>query len=327
MISQAGEDDIQRRLRERLSPAHLRLRLGIERDHEHRVFGQGRNLFHIENWQAARSLISGVFRLSGLYRRARRNALRLRVVHNRVRLRELPQAFHGFRILHLSDLHLDMSEAFPHVLGEVVRELDYDLCVMTGDYRARTHGPIEPVLAAMERLCVQLREPIYAVLGNHDSIRLVPGLEGLGLRMLLNEGETLERDGQRIHLAGLDDPHYYRADNLEKVCTALDDDGAPRILLAHTPEIYRHAAHAGFELMLCGHTHGGQICLPGGVPILRNARCPRRYCAGPWRYREMAGYTSVGAGSSIVPLRLNCPPEVTIHELLPLSGTGAEAGA
>jgi hypothetical protein len=67
--------------------------------------------------------------------------------------------------------------------------------------------------------------------------------------------------------------------------------------------------------MLCGHTHGGQICLPGGYPLTWDARCPRRLAAGAWSYGGMAGYTSVGAGSSVVNARLNCLPEITIHRL------------
>ena len=89
------------------------------------------------------------------------------------------------------------------------------------------------------------------------------------------------------------------------------------ILLSHTPEVYRHAHFAQFNIMLCGHTHGGQICLPGGIPVTLDSRCPRRIGAGPWRYQDMLGYTSVGAGTSIVNVRLNCLPEVTLHRLRP----------
>ena len=87
------------------------------------------------------------------------------------------------------------------------------------------------------------------------------------------------------------------------------------ILLSHTPEAYRHAAHADFDLMLCGHTHGGQICLPGGRPLLTDASSPRRFARGAWRYHAMTGYTATGSGTSLVDVRLNCPPEVTLHTL------------
>src|SRR6185437_8553272 len=117
----------------------------------------------------------------------------------------------------------------------------------------------------------------------------------------------IERGGARLHVAGIDDAHYFRVDNIEKAASAIPL-GETSILLSHTPEIYRHAAYAGFDLMLSGHTHGGQICLPGGVPLTLDAKLPRRYGAGAWRYNELQGYTSVGAGSSIVAVRFNCPP-------------------
>ena len=89
--------------------------------------------------------------------------------------------------------------------------------------------------------------------------------------------------------------------------------GAFSILLSHTPEIYRQAAHAGFDVLLAGHTHGGQICLPGGIPITLDSNLPRTMGAGAWMYHGMTGYTSVGAGSSVVAVRLNCLPEITLH--------------
>lgn len=167
----------------------------------------------------------------------------------------------------------------------------------------------------MAQIRAHLNAPVYGVLGNHDSIRMVPPLEAMGIRMLLNESVALERGDDRIFLAGIDDPHYYRADNLEKACAPIPPD-AISILLSHSPEIYQHAAHVGFNVMLCGHTHGGQICLPGGIPIMCNARCPRQFCAGTWQYHQLMGYTSVGAGFSIVDARLNCRPEITLHRLL-----------
>jgi predicted MPP superfamily phosphohydrolase len=80
-----------------------------------------------------------------------------------------------------------------------------------------------------------------------------------------------------------------------------------------TPEVYCEAERAGFDVMLSGHTHGGQICLPGGIPITLDAKLPRHMGKGAWRYGKLSGYTSVGAGSSVVPVRFNCPPEITLH--------------
>jgi hypothetical protein len=302
------------RLAQRLGRVHLRQRLSLESEYEAQVFRRGTHFFHLENWYPAHAVIRASLGLVGLHGRGRRNALKIRIVHNDVRLAALPVAFDGYTILHLSDLHLDMSEDFVDALIERVRGADYDLCVLTGDYRYRTRGPYEPALAGLARLRPHLREPVYAVLGNHDSIRMVPGMEDLGIRVLLNESVRLERQDATIHLAGIDDAHYYRVDNLHKAAHDIPHQEVS-ILLSHTPEPYRNAAHADFKLMLCGHTHGGQICLPGGIPLITDADCPRAYVRGPWRYHDLAGYTSVGAGSSIVDVRLNCLPEITLHRL------------
>ncbi len=301
-------------LEERLGRVHARLRLGIEAEREQRVFGKGINFFHPENWYSLHVMIEYGLRLSGLYWRGRRNTLNIQVRRNTVSLRRLDAAFDGFTILHLSDLHADLNPPAMRALAERVAQLDYDVCVLTGDYRAQTCGPFEPALDAMASLCTQLKQPVYGVFGNHDSIRMLPGMEAMGVQMLLNEQLAIRRGGAAIYLVGIDDAHYYRVDNVAHAAAALPA-GVPAILLSHTPEIYRQAAHAGFDLMLSGHTHGGQICLPGGIPVTLDARCPRYMGAGAWSYAGMQGYTSVGAGSCIVPVRLNCPPEVTLHRL------------
>ena len=103
-------------------------------------------------------------------------------------------------------------------------------------------------------------------------------------------------------------------DNIEKAASAIPLDQFS-ILISHTPEVYRQAADAKFNLLLSGHTHGGQICLPGGFPITLDSVLPRSMGSGAWKYHDMLGYTSVGAGSSVVPVRFNCPPEITLHHL------------
>lgn len=308
------DNEILQQLESRLGPLHARQRLGIERENQPRVFGNGINFFHPENWYSVHSLIRNSLRLVGLYGRGVRNTLDIQVRENPVLIEGLPPAFDGFTLLHLSDIHADIHPPAVHAMVERVRDLDYDLCVLTGDYRAQTHGPVDAALEWMGVLTTGLSQPVYGVFGNHDSITMLPGLEAMGIRMLVNEHVAVERNGARVFLAGIDDAHYYRVDNIEKAVGRIPH-GETTILLSHTPEIYRQAAHAGFALMLCGHTHGGQICLPGGIPITLDAKCPRALGAGTWRHGKMAGYTSVGAGTSIVNVRLNCPPEVTLHRL------------
>jgi len=310
-------------LEPRIGRTHLRQRLGLEGEHEAHVFRKGTHFFHVENWYSIHGLIRGALTLAGLHGRGRRNLLRLQLRRNDVLLPSLPDAFDGYTLLQLSDLHLDIGGALQQRLAERVQSLEYDACVLTGDFRFRTFGPHEPALEALARLRPHLRGPTYAVLGNHDSIRMVPYMERLGIRVLLNESVRIERESAALHLAGIDDAHYFRTHSFHRAAHDIPHE-ACAILLSHTPEPYRLAAHAGFGLMLCGHTHGGQICLPGGVPILTDSDAPRAYARGPWRYDSMVGYTSVGCGASIVDIRLNCLPEVTLHRLrAPAGASGA----
>ena len=131
-------------------------------------------------------------------------------------------------------------------------------------------GPFEPALAGIRPMLPLIKRPIYGVLGNHDTIRMVPDLETMGICMLLNECEPITRGRATIYLAGIDDAHYFRVDNIEKAASSIPHQ-AFSILLSHTPEIYRQAAHAGFDLMLSGHTHGGKFASRDRLP-LRSAR-------------------------------------------------------
>jgi predicted MPP superfamily phosphohydrolase len=306
--------EILRKLELRLGRLHAKQRLGIENDHEARVFGGGTNFFHIENWDSAHWLIKNSLKLTGLYRRGLNNARHIQIRHNRIPLKELPAAFDGFTLLHISDMHVDKNEAAMQRLIELLPPLEYDVCVLTGDFRGDTFGPFDATLDGLACVCRHLKGPIYGVLGNHDTIRMVPGMEEMGIRMLLNETEALRRGDQHIHLAGIDDAHYFRVDNIEKTVSQIPHEEFS-ILLSHTPEIYRQAAHADVNLLLSGHTHGGQICLPGSIPITLDSVLPRRMGAGPWRYGGMIGYTSVGVGTSIIAVRFNCLPEITLHHL------------
>jgi uncharacterized protein len=302
-------------LQERIGRAHLQRRLELEEDHEgFSITRRGAHFFYPENWYSYHAIIRHSLRLVGLYERAQRNARNIRIVRNSLAVPRLPKAFEGLRVLHLSDLHTDLDWRITAAIAERVREVDYDLCVLTGDYRARTYGPFDPCLEGLRSIRAHLRGPLYAILGNHDTIRLVPGIEAMGIRVLLNESAVIERDGASLYLAGIDAAHYYQVHNIPHSAAGIPA-AAGCLLLSHTPEVYRHAAHAGFGAMLCGHTHGGQICLPGGLPLTWDARCPLRLAGGAWTYAGMTGYTSVGSGSSIVNARINCPPEITVHEL------------
>ena len=299
-------------LEQRLGRVHAQQRLGIESEHEAQIFGHGLNFFHFENLTASHVLIRVFLMATGLYWRGLKNAKQVRVTHNIIKSPRLPTSFQGYTMLQISDPHVDMNFEVMQQIESLVDRLHYDVCVLTGDYRGKTFGPIDATLKGMAHLRDALKGPVYGVLGNHDTIAMVPALEAMGIRMLLNEKDVLERGHERIHLAGIDDAHFYQVDNIEKAAAGIPHNEFS-ILMSHTPEIYRHATHAGFDVLISGHTHGGQICLPGGIPLTLDSNLPRRMGAGSWTYHDMIGYTSRGAGSSVVPVRFNCPPEITLH--------------
>lgn len=259
-------------------------------------------------------LIRAGLTLSGLRARGRRNVLDIQLRQNEVWLDELPAAFDGYTLLHISDPHLDMDAEFLHTLIARLQGLVFDACVLTGDFRFHGYGASDAVLDGLQALRPHLGQQVQAVLGNHDSIRMVPGMEARGYPVLMNEAMQLRRGAASIVLAGIDDAYFFRTHDVDKALAGVPPRSCV-VLLSHTPEPYRQAAQAGVQLMLSGHTHGGQICLPGGIPVMTETNAPRAFVRGAWRYRGMAGYTSVGCGSSLIDVRLNCLPELTLHRL------------
>jgi predicted MPP superfamily phosphohydrolase len=152
------------------------------------------------------------------------------------------------------------------------------------------------------------------VLGNNDTSDLIEPLRRMGVRMLINEAFELRLGQDRLWIAGVDDPRDFRCDNLDEAVKSIPA-GSFTVLLAHSPECIPDAARHGIALYLCGHTHGGQICLPSGSPLFANCSCPRRYTRGAWSLDALQGYTTTGAGTTAAPVRYNCPAEVAIIEL------------
>jgi predicted MPP superfamily phosphohydrolase len=230
--------------------------------------------------------------------------------------KNLPANFDGFRILHLTDLHIDGLDGLAEIVAERIAGLHADLCVMTGDYRYELVGPCDAVYPRMQTILsrVQAHHGVAAVLGNHDESEIAEELEKLGVRMLINEAIEIRRGGDCLWVVGVDDPHCYGFDDLDGALESVPAN-AFKILLAHSPEIFEEAAAAEVDLCLCGHIHAGQIRLPLLGGILTNADCPRSYAHGEWNHRGLRGYTSAGVGCSLLPVRYNCPPEIALIEL------------
>jgi predicted MPP superfamily phosphohydrolase len=277
---------------------------------------RGRVSWRGQKHQALCALLRIALRLTGLRQRGEQNALNPVMREIRLTYDNLPESFCGFKILHLTDLHADGLKGLADVVSERLGSLEVDLCVLTGDYRFQVRGPCHDIYPPMERILhsVNARLGVVGILGNHDASEEVPALERLGVRMLINESLELRRGHESAWVIGLDDPHYYGCDDLPTALREVPSE-AFKILLVHTPEIIKEAEEHGVDLYLCGHTHGGQICLPFIGPIVINAHCHRAYARGVWQYKNLQGYTSAGVGTSGVPVRFFCPPEIGLIEL------------
>ena len=303
-----------RPLAARLGPSLLRQRLQRQSNLRARLVHQGEGPLVVERVVPVDRMIDTLLRFTGLAARGRANCLDIRTVVREQPLANLPAAFDGFRLLHLSDLHLDCVEGFTDRLLDLIAGTPHDLAVITGDFADHPAGYFHDCLADIRRIAAALGPGTLAILGNHDIIEIVPHLVEAGLRVLLNENITIERRGDKLWFAGIDDPHFYRTHDLEAARHGTPQ-GACSILLSHSPETFDDARHYGFNFMLSGHTHGGQICLPGGIAIVRNGRCPPAQFVGAWSHQGLHGYTSPGTGSCGVAARFNCPPEMTVHIL------------
>lgn len=301
------------KLESRLGRKLLSRRLSQQATYSAGLQHHGEGIFVVEKAVSIDRLLGFFLKLFFLEGRGRRNCLDLRVVRNPVRHPAISQDLGGMKILQLTDLHIDLLPELADRVIEYLRSLDYDLVVFTGDYRNSMTENYYPSLELMGRILREARAPCFGILGNHDFIEKVPILEEMGMRLLLNEGVGFPDPEGPLWIGGVDDPHFYRTHDL--VAAAPPDAFAGfRMLLAHSPEVYAEAA-SRFDFMLSGHTHGGQICLPGGIAVVKNGNCPDALLKGPWEYDAMIGYTSPGTGSCGIAARFFCPPEVTLHVL------------
>jgi predicted MPP superfamily phosphohydrolase len=255
-------------------------------------------------------------------------ANRPQLVSLEVSLPRLHESWDGFRIAQLSDFHYDdyFSVVPLRKAIEIINRLQPDLVVLTGDFvtsplkesdRRRANAAamaIEPCA----RLLSQLRAPsgILGALGNHDlstnAAHIIEVLQSHAIPVLRNRSVSIAREGKRLWFAGVDDVLEGKPD-LERAL-----DGIPQVepvvLLAHEPDWADYVAQHAVDLQLSGHSHGGQIRLPlVGAPYL--PRLGQRYPWGLRRIGSLVLYTNVGIGTVRIPMRLNCPPEVTLITL------------
>lgn len=257
--------------------------------------------FAINLSQAARSALSEPYRLT--------------IEHQPIQLRRLPEAFDGFRIVQLSDIHHSPFTSREQIKRAVdtANSLQPDIIALTGDYISKERRYAAPCAELLGRL--RARHGVYAVLGNHDhwtDAALITDLfRAEGITVLVNQGMRFEKNGAAFWLAGVDDTMV----GLEDLSLALagSSEEEMKLLLAHNPIVLRRAARAGVDLVLSGHTHGGQVSLRPERSA--SGRPRRRLLKGLARQGETQIYVTRGLGTVVLPVRFGCPPEVSLLEL------------
>lgn len=252
-----------------------------------------------------------------------------KVVRQEISLRRWPERMDGFTVALLSDFHYDpYFSAHPlHAAIGMVNALRPDLIVLTGDFVSiPLFGSYAAGAAHAEpcaRLLRQMRAPhgLWAVMGNHDAAtdpnRVIAALQDSGIRVLCNRSVPVEKDGSRFWLGGLNDVLKQTAD-IAATLRAIPS-GEPTVLLAHEPDYADYVASYPVDLQLSGHSHGGQIRIPF-LPPLYLPKLARKYIAGRYQIRDLALYTNRGLGTVEIPMRLNCPPEITLLTFRRLQG-------
>lgn len=247
----------------------------------------------------------------------------LQIIYRPVALPRLPDAFAGMKIVQISDFHFqEYTEAsFLEAVVEQVNALKADLVVLTGDFVSSKPLPHHYSIGLgyhcaniLSRLQCPLR---YAILGNHDTLvgerEITDALVTHGIPVLANTCIPLEREGQRIWLAGIRDALEGRPDLAAALPPGQDRELV--ILLAHEPDFADYAVGRHISLVLSGHTHGGQILLPFLPPLLL-PDMGRRYIHGLFHFSDgMQLYVNRGIGAVTLPFRLRCPPEITCMTL------------
>jgi len=239
----------------------------------------------------------------------------LTVEHQPIFLRKLPAELEGFRIVQLSDIHhgpFSSTEQIERAV-DTANRLQPDIIALTGDYISRERQYAAPCAEMLGRL--QAQYGVFAVLGNHDhwtDAALITDLfRAEGITVLINEGMRFEKAGGAFWLAGVDDTMVGLEDISLALAGAQQDE--MKLLLAHNPIILRRAAKAGVDLVLSGHTHGGQVAIRPERNETGRAR--RRLLKGLGRQGHTQIYVNRGLGTVVLPIRYGCPPEVSLLEL------------
>lgn len=237
------------------------------------------------------------------------------LVNVNVKINDLPFTFHNYRIINLTDIHLGqwISPEYLNGVADYVNSLNPDMITLTGDYVSYIlEGYEDDLLDSFKKL--KAKDGKYAVLGNHDhwagaeEIRKI--LKKSNIVDLSNDVFTIEKDGEKLNISGVDSLTV-GADDLDKVLEKLPHDGAS-ILLVHEPDFAKISSKTNrFDLQMSGHSHGGQLVIPGVKTTPFRCSYSLKYPVGAYKVKNMIQYTSKGLGTNSFWIRVNCKPEIT----------------
>lgn len=253
--------------------------------------------------------------LSRLARYAIAEANSLTIENVRISIKRLPKKLEGFRLVHLSDIHHSPFTNLEHIERAVklANSLKPDMFVLTGDYVSHENEYIAPVAEVLGKL--ESEFGTYACLGNHDhwtdAEAVTEHFRGADIKVLINEGLRFEARGASFWLAGVDDYMVGKTDLWSALRGSFPDE--MKMLLAHNPVIIRQAARADVDLMLSGHTHGGQVKIRDDE---KRVLPQRRLKNGLHRRKDTQIYITRGIGTVVLPVRFQCPPEISLLELV-----------
>jgi len=243
---------------------------------------------------------------------------RIKIENIRIKIKNLSPSFQGVKIIQLSDLHSkDFGEKEKKSL-EILAQLKPDFIFITGDFIDWKTSNLKSCQEFWKEISKNYPNRVFGVFGNHEnhhpkSKTIKNLLTDSGVKIINNESVILRKNEDFIYLIGVDDPH----ENHDDIAKAMEqvENNTPKIMLAHSPEIFRRVKDQNIDLILTGHTHGGQVNIPFITNLFLPVKYDRKYKSGLFKEDSTYLYVNRGVGTTLLPFRFNAPPEITLIEL------------
>ena len=247
-----------------------------------------------------------------IYKKAIKKSQEIELTNIYIKKENLPIDFDGFRIVHLTDLHLDSSEGICDRICEKITDIKCDVVFFTGDYASGTI-PSEKISEDISKIKKHINPKFgfFGTLGNNDKAKLSNHLENVGINMLNNKSHQITIGKSHINIVGLDDTNKFFTEDITKTIDEIDV-AEFNILITHTPETTDYTREIP-DIYITGHTHGSQVNIPGLMTLYKplGKTSGKDLMQGIWTRGRTTGFTSRGIGISILPIRFRCPSEIS----------------